>query len=296
MNLVNRIQMKGLSKSFGKTQALQSVDWNLKPGMAVGLIGRNASGKSTLLQCAAGLLLPTSGTCETLGVDAGHLGEEQLCRIGYVGQTVSLLGWLSVEQHIRYVASFQQNWDKDLETDLRDGFDIPAKKRVLTLSQGMQRRLALLLALCHRPDLLLLDEPFSDLDPISRKDSMTRIMDRLIEDGTSVVISSHVLHDIEKVVDHIVCLSESSIVYESTLDGLKERYCEWTVRGALRKCPTRFSEDFILSCESKDSHTRLKVDLATADLAAFQARHGVQVDSRSLSFEEIFPLVVGVKS
>ncbi len=293
MNLINRIQMKGLSKSFGKTQALQSVDWNLKPGMAVGLIGRNASGKSTLLQCAAGLLLPTSGTCETLGVDAGHLGEEQLCRIGYVGQTVSLLGWLSVEQHIRYVASFQPNWDMELEKALRDDFDIPAKKRVLTLSQGMQRRLALMLALCHRPDLLLLDEPFSDLDPISRKDSMTRIMDRLIEDGTSVVISSHVLHDIEKVVDHVLCLSEGSVVHESSLDALKERYGEWTVQGGVRKCPDRFPEDFVLSCETSGTQARLTIDLQNADLAAFQDRHGVQVASRSLNFEEIFPLISG---
>ena len=296
MKLVNRIQMEGLGKSFGKVCALDNVNWNLQPGMAVGLIGRNASGKSTLLQIAAGLLIPTSGRCETLGVEAGRLGEQELCRIGYVGQKVSLLGWLSVEQHIRYVASFQPHWDEALEKDLRDEFDLPPKKRVITLSQGMQRRLALLLALCHRPDLLLLDEPFSDLDPISRKDSMARIMECLIEDGTSVVISSHVLHDIEKVVDHVMCLSEGVVVHEGSLDALKERYGEWTVQGGVRKCPTQFHEAFVLSSEASGAHARLTVDLRNADLEAFQRRHGVQVVSRSLNFEEIFPLIAGPRA
>ena len=208
MTTTHRIQMSALTKCFGDTRALDRVDWQLAAGASVGLVGRNASGKTTLLHTAVGLLLPTAGSCRTLGVEAGRLGEEELARIGLVDQEAKLLDWLTIEQHVRYVASFQPHWDVALEKRLRSELELEQNKRISALSKGMRQRLALVLAFCHHPELLLLDEPVSALDPLARQDALGLILERVIDDGATVVISSHVLHDVEKVVDRVLCLEE----------------------------------------------------------------------------------------
>lgn len=296
MSAEHRIRVSGLTKRFGKTCALNKVDWSLSKGSLVGLVGRNASGKTTLLHSVVGLLLPSEGSCRTLGVEAGALGEEQLMRIGFVDQDAKLLEWLTVEQHISYVAAFQPDWDASLATRLRREFELEDKKRISVLSKGMRQRLALLLAVCHHPDLLILDEPVSALDPVARQGALALILERVIDDGASVVVSSHVLHDVEKIVDRVLCLEGGHVVSDAALDDLKESFAEWIVSSPERDLPEQFSESFVLSREGNGRHVRLAVRATEEELASFRVRHGVEIERRSLDLERIFPLLTKSKS
>ncbi|MCP3919302.1 MAG: ABC transporter ATP-binding protein [bacterium] len=285
------IETHALTKRFGSTAALTGIDWRLTAGTAVGLVGRNGSGKTTLLRTAAGLLVPSGGTCVTLGKPAEKLGEEELGRIGYVDQDAGLLEWLTVEQHIRYVAAFHPRWDEALERTLRGDLELDAKQRVGTLSKGTRQRLAVLLAVCHRPELLLLDEPVTALDPIVRESVLRMLVERVIEDGATIVISSHVLHDIEKVVDHVLCLEAGRVAADSSIDELKETFAEWIVTSSGAELPATFAESFVLSREGNGRHARLAVRAGEQDLARFREHYGVEVERRSLDLERIFPLL-----
>ena len=286
------IETNGLCRRFGSTVALDSVDWAPAPGSAIGLLGRNGAGKTTLLQTVAGLSLPDSGSCRTLGVDVSELGPGQLSRMGYVDQGEQLLSWLTVEQHVRYVASFQPRWDEGLEARLREALELDDKARVGALSPGMRQRLALLLAVCHRPRLLLLDEPVSALDPVARVDALQLILERVIDDGATVVISSHVLHDVEKVIDHVFCLDKGRVIADTPLDDLKERYAEWIVTSTVAAIPSRFAENYVLTQEGDDHRMRLAVCASAAEQADFSDRHQLQIERRSLDLAHIFPLLI----
>lgn len=222
--MTHAVEFDRVTKRFGDRAALDDVTLAIPRRSIVGLLGRNGSGKTTLLRHITGLYLPTSGTCRTLGVDAAHLGAQELERIGVVTQHATLLGWMRVRQLVRYVASFYRTWDTDLEQHLIGVLDIDEQARVGTLSPGNAQKLGLVLATCHHPELLLLDEPLSDLDPFARRDVLAMLLGRFRTDEVTIVISSHLVHDIERVVDHVVCLDRGRVVVDAALDDLKERH------------------------------------------------------------------------
>lgn len=285
------IEIHDLTRRFGETVALAGIDWTVPPGTATGLVGRNGSGKSTLLHVVTGLMLPDGGSCKTLGAPVAKLGADELSRLGYVDQDAELLDWLTVDQHVRYVAAMQPRWDADLERRLRDALELEPKRVVGDLSKGMRQRLAVLLALAHRPELLLLDEPVSGIDPAARALVLELCLERVIQDGATLVISSHVLHDVEKVVDRLLCLDAGRVTADASIDDLKESYAEWIVTSPEHELPARFPEPFVLSRDGNGRHARLAVRAGNEELLAFRARHGVTVERRSLDLERIFPLI-----
>jgi ABC-2 type transport system ATP-binding protein len=213
-----------VTRRFGATKALDDVSLALPNATIIGLIGRNGSGKSTLLQHITGLLLPDSGECRTLGVKTPDLGADQLTRIGAVAQHSRLIEWMSVARFIRYIAAYFPRWDVALERDLLTRLELSVDARVGALTPGVRQRLQLLLSLCHRPELLLLDEPLSDLDPTSRAAVLEVLLDMYEQYRPTMVISSHLLHDIEPVVTRVVCLVRGRVTANDELDALKERY------------------------------------------------------------------------
>lgn len=288
------LEVRGLEKRFKKTTALAGVDLDLHPGGIVGLVGQNGAGKSTLLGTLVGLLRPSAGTVRTLGVDSMELGPDQLSRIGYVDQSAKLIEWMSVESHVRYVAAMQPHWDLDLERSLRRTLELETlKKSVKSLSPGMRQRLALLIAVCHRPKLLVLDEPVSALDPIARQDAMRLILDRAIEDDSTVIVSSHVLHDLEKIIDRVVLLDQGRVLIDESLDVLQEGHAEWVVRDPQGGLPDRFEEPFVLSARGDARQQLLYVRAGREELEPFRQRHGVEVETRALDLERLYPLLTG---
>ena len=190
------VEIKCLTKRFKKKTALDAVNWNVMPGRIIGLLGSNGAGKSTLIRHIIGLYLPSAGTCNTFGCEAAKLGPEQLARIGYVHQEGELLDWMTAGQLIRYVAAYYPQWNKDLEERYIEDFEIDLKDRVVSLSPGQRQKLAILLAIGHEPELLILDEPASALDPLARAQFLDWLLQIIQQKGRTILISSHILSDV----------------------------------------------------------------------------------------------------
>jgi ABC-2 type transport system ATP-binding protein len=199
---------------------------------------------------------------------------------------------MSVRELLSYVGSFYPTWDRDMQKRLVDDFELSPGERVENLSPGKKQRLAIVLATCHRPELLLLDEPLSDLDPLARERILMMILDVFRDSEPTIVISSHLLHDIERIIDHVVCLDAGRLILDEPLDRLKERFAEWTVVSANGRMPGRFSEPWIVA-QSGDDRTRvLVVSDGPAQQADFARRHGVTIESRPLNLDRVFTHVV----
>ncbi|MDQ3516610.1 MAG: ABC transporter ATP-binding protein [Gemmatimonadota bacterium] len=287
----NAFEFQNVSKRFGKTIAIDDVTYAAPRQSVIGLIGKNGSGKTTLLRHVTGLYLPTSGRCTTSGVPAGDLGKDELSRIGVVNQHDTFLPWMRARQLLRYVSSFYERWDHELERQLIRTLEIDTETRVGAMSPGNVQKLALVVATCHRPELLLLDEPLSDLDPIARQDVLTMLLDYFREGEATIVISSHMLHDIERIADRIVCMDGGRIVADAPLDELKEGYAEWWVTSGAGALPAKFPEAFILSASGNRFQARVFVRDPEAHAAEFRERYTAAIEVRPLGLEAVFRLI-----
>jgi ABC-2 type transport system ATP-binding protein len=292
--MTNAIEMRGITKRYGGTRALDNVTVSVPRRSIVGLVGRNGSGKTTLLRHVTGMILPDAGECITLDRPAAQLGRVELARIGAMHQHDRLLDWMRAGQLLEYVASFYDRWDRDMERSLLASLDVDPRARVGTLSPGTVQKLALILATCHHPELLLLDEPLSDLDPIARRSVLSLLLDRFSSDDMTIVISSHMLRDIEPVVDRIVCIEAGRVVADDPLDDLKERFAEWIVTSPGGLLPAAYRELYVLSATGDSHRARLVVRDAGAHAGEFAAAHGATIAARPLNLEALFPLLAGV--
>jgi ABC-2 type transport system ATP-binding protein len=286
-------EARQLTREFDGHPALRRIDLTLQPGRVIGLIGRNGSGKTTLLNHVCGLYLPTSGSCSTFGVDTRELGVAELGRIGLVPQEIRLLGWMTVKQHLRYVEAASTRWDSAREAQLLHDLELDPRARVLTLTPGNLQKLAVVIAMCPRPELLLLDEPVSAMDPIAREKLLAYLLELVREDETTVLVSSHVLRDIERVVDHVLCLDSGQVCADLGLDELLESFAEWTVTTGNGGLPPHFTEGYVLHEQRAEGVARLVVRGAETDRDAFARRHGAEVVRRPVNLEGAFPFLVG---
>ncbi len=286
------VVFRSITQHFGHCAALRNVSLDLPAGRIVGLLGRNGAGKTTLLHIAAGLLPPTAGECITLGTSSGKLDTPQLTRLGLVQQEGRYLEWMTVRQHLDFNASFYPNWDRDLELRLLEALELEPARKIVQLSPGDRQKVGILLATCHRPALLLIDEPMSALDPIVRRRLLDFLLELLRDDGTTVVISSHILNDVEKIVDWVVALEAGELVENSPFDLLQESYAEWTLTSANGALPATFAEPFVLSRQGDSRQAVLRVRTSEPDAAArFAAAHHAEIRTRPLNLDEMFPLL-----
>ncbi len=293
-------QAQSLVRRFGDTAALDRIDLALEPGSVTGLIGRNGSGKTTLIRTIVGLLLPTSGIANTFGTEVKELGGGELSRIGAVFQENRLLSWMTVEGHLDFASHLHTRWDRDRQAKLLGALELNPKDRVGKLSPGNAQKLALMLAICQRPDLLLLDEPVSSLDPIAREELLAFLLELVREDEATILISSHTLVDVERVVDRILCLDRGRVVHEGQLDDLLEGYAEWMVTappGPEPECfRSGFQEDWVLERRGSGRQALLLVRAGSHPeerRSSFEAHNGVSVEARPANLERIFPSLVG---
>ncbi|MFD9501514.1 ABC transporter ATP-binding protein [Streptomyces sp. NPDC060035] len=213
------LEAKGLGKRYGRRQALSDCTLSVPSGRVVGLVGPNGAGKSTLLQLACGLITPTSGTIDVLGGRPAS-GPAQLAKVGFVAQDTPTYAGLSIADHLRLGARLNPAWDEQLaQARIRDlGLD-PAQ-RVGKLSGGQRAQVALTLAVAKRPELLILDEPVAALDPLARREFLQGLMEYVAEHGTTVILSSHLVSDLERVCDHLISLVASRVQITGDVDDL----------------------------------------------------------------------------
>jgi ABC-2 type transport system ATP-binding protein len=217
------ICLKNLVKKFGDKTVLNDVSLEIPAGAIVGLLGTNGSGKSTLLKCALGLLRPTGGECELLGEPSWNLSSAVKARLGYVPQVVSLYPWMTVSDLLRYTASFYPTWNYDLADRRLREWDLNGSDRVGVLSVGQLQKLAILQAVSYEPDLLILDEPAASLDPLARRQFLQLIVDLAEPGKRTVLFSTHITSDLERVADSVAFLKQGRIVHFGSLEDLKDQ-------------------------------------------------------------------------
>jgi ABC-2 type transport system ATP-binding protein len=208
MNTV--IEASGLGKRYGRRQALADCTLAVPGGRVTGLVGPNGAGKTTLLQLAAGLLEPDSGGIRVLGERPGGT-PAQLARVGFVAQDAPVYPGLSVAGHLRMGAWLNRGWDSQLAGRRISRLGLNLRQRAGSLSGGQRAQLALTLATAKRPELLLLDEPVASLDPLARREFLQGLMETVAEQQVSVVLSSHLISDIERVCDYLIVLAGSRV-------------------------------------------------------------------------------------
>jgi ABC-2 type transport system ATP-binding protein len=215
------ITVSNLTRRFGATTALASVSLSLPRGAVYGLVGANGAGKTTLIKHILGLYRAERGSVRVFGVDPVADPVGVLSRIGYLSEENDLPDWMRVDELMRYSRAFYPTWDDGYAEELRQAFDLDASARIKNLSRGQRARLGLLIALAHRPELLVLDEPSSGLDPVVRRDILDAIMRTIADEGRTVLFSSHLLDEVERVADHVTMIHRGSIVLSAPLDALK---------------------------------------------------------------------------
>ena len=204
------LETSGLGKAYRRTWALRDCTLAIPQGHVVGLVGPNGAGKTTLLQLATGQLTPTRGTISVLG-EPPAASPAQLAQVGFVAQDTPVYARMRVADHLRMGAWLNPGWDDELAQRRIGQLGLDPKQRAGSLSGGQRAQLALTLALAKRPELLLLDEPVASLDPLARREFLRSLMEAVAEHGTSVVMSSHLVADLERVCDYLIVLVASRV-------------------------------------------------------------------------------------
>lgn len=214
--------VRDISLSYGSKAVLRQLSWQLQPGQVVGLLGRNGAGKTSLLEALLGLRETQAGQVQLFGQAATELDDAARARIGYVPQHSDLFEGFTARQLLAYFKSFYPRWNETKVEGLLSRWDIPRDQMISRLSGGQQQRLSIIRALAHEPDLLVLDEPVASLDPVGRRDFLRELVDQVLDRGTTVVFSTHILSDLERVAFNLAFLQQGRIAVQAPLDSLLE--------------------------------------------------------------------------
>ncbi len=282
------IAVEKLTRQFGTKVALNELSLVVPRGGVFGLIGGNGAGKTTLLRHILGLLKAQSGSVRVFGFDPVLNPVGCLGRIGYLSEDRDLPNWMRVRELMRYTQAFYPMWDERYAEELRDTFDLDPKVRVRNLSRGQRARAGLLVALAHRPELLVLDEPSSGLDPVVRRDILGAIIRTIADEGRTVLFSSHLLDEVERVADRIAIIHQGRLMLTSSMDDLKDTHRRVTLRfeHALDRPPSLVGEI------GREGSGNEWIYLCNGD--SLQLRHAAQavgatvVDDSALTLDEIF--------
>lgn len=218
------IRVADLWKTFGRYDALRGLSFEVPEGSALALIGANGSGKTTTIKILMNIFKPSRGMATVLGVDSRAISPRELTQIGYVSENQEIPGRLTVDEYLDYLRPFYPKWDKGLETLIRHQLFLPPDRKISDLSHGMRMKMSLACALPYRPRLLILDEPFSGLDPLVRDEFMEGLLQQAGE--MTILISSHDLGEIDGVATHVTFLDQGRLLFEERLDELMDRFRE----------------------------------------------------------------------
>jgi ABC-2 type transport system ATP-binding protein len=253
---VTVLRAQGLGKKYKRKWALTGCTLEIEAGHVTGLVGPNGAGKSTLLNIASGMLEPTTGTIEVCGGVPGS-GPDQLAKVGYVAQSTPVYTGLTIEEHLRLGAHLNPRWDDSLATKRVERLGLDPKQPAGKLSGGQRAQLALTLGIAKRPELLLLDEPVAALDPLARREFLQDLMESVAEHGLSVVMSSHLVNDLERVCDHLVVLVASEVRVIGDVDELLASHHR--LSGPRREVDSLPADQHVISAKHTDRQTTVLV-------------------------------------
>jgi len=218
------IQTQNLSRSYGRTAALQGLDLTVPQNAIYALVGPNGAGKTTIIKLLMNILRPTAGAAQVLGHAAANVAGEVFTHIGYVSENQELPEWMTVSYFLDYLRPFYPTWDLTLEQHLLRQFDLPLDRKIKHLSRGMKMKVALASVLVYRPALIVLDEPFSGLDPLVRDELIEGLLERAPE--STILLSSHDLAEIESFATHVGYLDRGRLLFSEEMSTLTDRFRE----------------------------------------------------------------------
>jgi ABC-2 type transport system ATP-binding protein len=282
------VDVNGLSRSFGSKTALDDVSFRAVAGQVYGLVGTNGAGKTTFLKHLLGLLRATTGSVRVFGLDPVRHPAGILGRVGYLSEDHELPDWMSIDELLRYTRAFRPTWDESYARELLETFALDPAKKIHQLSKGMRAQAGLIAAVAHRPELLILDEPSSGLDAQVRRDILDAIVRAVADDGRTVIFSSHLLDEVERMSDHVTLIDQGRVSISGALEEVRQGYQHSRLRFVdnLDRPPAL---DTALVTEGGG---RVWSVIHSGSLEVFRnsvrARGGEVVESRDATLEEIF--------
>jgi ABC-2 type transport system ATP-binding protein len=243
----NIIELNKLQKHFKPDTVLMGVDLCLKEHSVLGLLGVNGAGKTTLIRCALGLLKPSMGEAKIFGHSAWDMPPEVKAKIGFVSQTPDLFYWMSAEQMLAYTGAFYKNWNEKKVRHLLNEWDIVGCMRISKMSEGQKQRLAIVLAMGHDPDLLVLDEPVAALDPVGRRSFVRQLIELNVDEGKTILFSTHIVSDLERIAAEVAIMRDGRVHFQGEIDSLKESVVKLHIHST-NTLPVHIDLPNILSC------------------------------------------------
>ncbi|HLM56210.1 MAG TPA: ABC transporter ATP-binding protein [Pyrinomonadaceae bacterium] len=282
------IETHDLWRKFGKFEAVRGVNLQVLRGTVFGLLGVNGAGKSTIIKMIVGHLRPTRGEIQILGRAQAEDPTGMRERVAYVSENRYLYEWMTVDESVRFTKAFHRTWDDRKAADLLKRFGLPGDKKVRQLSRGNRARLCLLLALSFNPELIILDEPTSGLDPIVRRDFIENIVAEIGEEGKTVLFSSHIVEEVERVADYVGIINDGELLLTSSLDDIKASYkrIRYSANGAR---PELAGVPGVLAVENGRHEQVLTVEGWGEELMGVLRERGVRdPEMLPISLEDIF--------
>lgn len=220
----NLIEIRDLRKRFKKTDAVNGLSLDVPEGSVTAFLGPNGAGKTTTIKCLLNLHRPDGGSAKVLGADSTRLGPAEFSRIGYVSENMELPEWMTVRELLDYCRPMYESWDRDFEAKMMKDFELPPATRLKNLSRGMKMKAALLSSLAYRPKLVVLDEPFSGLDPLVRDEFIHGLLELTEEEGWTVFVSSHDIEEVERLTDRVAIINQGRLQLDESHDALQGRF------------------------------------------------------------------------
>ena len=222
--MADAIEIKNLNKKFRSTLAVNNLSLAIPEGCIFGLLGPNGAGKTTTIKLLLNLIRPSSGSAKVLGVEANKLDSKTLQKIGYVSENQELPSWMRLRSFLSFCEAIHWNWDQKLAEELVEGFSLDRHQKIGQMSRGMQMKVALISVLAYHPELLILDEPFSGLDPLTRDELIRGLIDFTTNNKWTVLMSSHDIYEVERLADRIAFVNQGRDCLVEDIDRLQERF------------------------------------------------------------------------
>ena len=286
--MTNIIELKNLQKHFKPDPVLMGVDLCLREHSVLGLLGVNGAGKTTLIRCALGLLKPSMGEALIYGREAWDMPPDIKQKIGFVPQTPDLFYWMRAEQMLDYTAAFYENWNHKKAKHLMNEWDIVGSMRVSKMSEGQKQRLAIVLAMGHDPDLLILDEPVAALDPVGRRSFVRQLIELNADEGKTILFSTHIVSDLERIAAEVAIIRDGRVHFQGEIDSLKESVVKLHIRSD-SSLPAHLDLPGVLSCRISGNSAAVCLQAFKPELVGqAKEKFNAAVEVQQMSLEDIF--------